>query len=92
MQERHKLLSWAEVRPVANAGMEITMKPSTFEEAMERLDAITVRMEQENLPLDEMMALYKEGLELQKYCVKVLDTTEKEIMILQQDEGEGRGE
>ena len=61
-------------------------------EAMERLDAITVRMEQENLPLDEMMALYKEGLELQKYCVKVLDTTEKEIMILQQDEGEGRGE
>ncbi len=59
---------------------------------MERLDAITVRMEQENLPLDEMMALYKEGLELQKYCVKVLDTTEKEIMILQQDEGEGRGE
>ena len=59
---------------------------------MERLDAITVRMEQENLPLDEMMALYKEGLELQKYCVKVLDTTEKEIMILQQDEGKGRGE
>ena len=59
---------------------------------MERLDAITVRMEQENLPLDEMMALYKEGLELQKYCVKVLDTTEKEIMILQQDEGEGRGD
>ena len=63
------------------------MKPSTFEEAMERLDAITMRMEQENLPLEEMMALYKEGLELQKYCVKVLDTTEKEIMILQQDEG-----
>ena len=64
------------------------MKPSTFEEAMERLDAITMRMEQENLPLEEMMALYKEGLELQKYCVKVLDTTEKEIMILQQDEEE----
>ena len=64
------------------------MKPSTFEEAMERLDAITVRMEQENLPLEEMMTLYKEGLELQKYCVKVLDTTEKEIMILQQNEEE----
>lgn len=64
------------------------MKPATFEEAMERLDAITMRMEQENLPLEEMMALYKEGLELQKYCVKVLDTTEKEIMILQQDEEE----
>ncbi|MBC8544035.1 MAG: exodeoxyribonuclease VII small subunit [Clostridia bacterium] len=64
------------------------MKPSTFEEAMERLDAITMRMEQENLPLEEMMALYKEGLALQKYCVKVLDTTEKEITILQQDEEE----
>ncbi|MFR2466717.1 MAG: exodeoxyribonuclease VII small subunit, partial [Clostridia bacterium] len=58
--------------------MEVNMKPSTFEEAMERLDAITMRMEQENLPLEEMMALYKEGLALQKYCVKVLDTTEKE--------------
>ena len=64
------------------------MKPSTFEEAMERLDAITMRMEQEDLPLEEMMALYKEGLALQKYCVKVLDTTEKEITILQQDEEE----
>ena len=64
------------------------MKPSTFEEAMERLDDITMRMEQENLPLEEMMALYKEGLALQKYCVKVLDTTEKEITILQQDEEE----
>ena len=64
------------------------MKPSTFEEAMERLDSITMRMEQENLPLEEMMALYKEGLALQKYCVKVLDTTEKEITILQQDEEE----
>ena len=64
------------------------MKPSTVEEAMERLDAITMRMEQENLPLEEMMALYKEGLALQKYCVKVLDTTEKEITILQQDEEE----
>ena len=64
------------------------MKPSTFEETMERLDAITIRMEQENLPLEEMMALYKEGLALQKYCVKVLDTTEKEITILQQDEEE----
>jgi exonuclease VII small subunit len=68
--------------------MEVNMKPSTFEEAMERLDAITMRMEQENLPLEEMMALYKEGLALQKYCVKVLDTTEKEITILQQDEEE----
>lgn len=47
-----------------------------------------MRMEQENLPLEEMMALYKEGLALQKYCVKVLDTTEKEITILQQDEEE----
>ena len=55
---------------------------------MERLDAITMRLEQENLPLEEMMALYKEGLALQKYCVKVLDTTEKEITILQQDEEE----
>ena len=39
-------------------------KPLTLEEAMDRLQQITEQMEQENLPLQRMMALYKEGTQL----------------------------
>ena len=61
-------------------------KPLTLEEAMDRLQQITEQMEQENLPLQRMMALYKEGTQLSQYCETVLDRAEKEILILEQKE------
>ncbi len=61
-------------------------KPLTLEEAMDRLQQITEQMEQENLPLQQMMALYKEGTQLSQYCETVLDRAEKEILILEQKE------
>ncbi len=61
-------------------------KPLTLEEAMDRLQQITEQMEQENLSLQRMMALYKEGTQLSQYCETVLDRAEKEILILEQKE------
>ncbi len=60
----------------------------TLEEAMKRLEEITVKMEEEALPLADMMALYKEGKKLQEQCKKQLDLAEKEILMLDQDEAE----
>ena len=57
----------------------------TLEEAMERLEAITAKMEEEALPLADMMALYKEGKKLQEQCQKQLDLAEKEILMLDQE-------
>ncbi len=60
----------------------------TLEEAMQRLEEITIKMEEEALPLADMMALYKEGKKLQEQCKKQLDLAEKEILMLDQLEGE----
>ena len=60
----------------------------TLEDAMQRLEEITVKMEEEALPLADMMALYKEGKKLQEQCKKQLDLAEKEILMLDQLEGE----
>lgn len=60
----------------------------TLEEAMQRLEEITTKMEEEALPLADMMALYKEGKKLQEQCKKQLDLAEKEILMLDQEEPE----
>ena len=60
----------------------------SLEEAMQRLEEITAKMEEENLPLADMMALYKEGKKLQEQCKKQLDLAEKEILMLDREESE----
>ncbi len=61
-------------------------KEMTLEEAMRRLEEITESMEKETLPLDQMMALYKEGKALEATCRNLLDAAEKEIEILSSEE------
>ena len=61
-------------------------KKQTFEEAMERLAQITERMENGDLPLEEMTSLYKEGVKLHQECQKMLDLTEKELVVLAEGE------
>ena len=60
----------------------------TFEEAMEQLAQITDRMERGDLPLAEMTSLYKEGKKLYQDCPKMLDLTEKELVVLNEGEGQ----
>lgn len=63
--------------------MEVKM---TFEEAMQRLVRITEMMEDANRPLEEMSALYKEGTGLYRFCRDALDMTEKELLVLSEEE------
>ena len=41
-----------------------TKKPATFEAGLETLEKIAQQMESADLPLDELMKLYEEGLTL----------------------------
>lgn len=59
----------------------------TFEEAMQRLAKITEMMEDASRPLEEMSALYKEGIGLYRYCRQALDLTEKELLTLSEEDG-----
>lgn len=58
------------------------MEQLTLEEAMKRLEEITAQMEQEALPLTDMMRLYEEGVKLQEHCTKLLDLAEKQVQVL----------
>ena len=62
-------------------------KKCTFEEAMLRLEAIVVQLEEEEAPLETAVALYKEGLELSALCQEKLAAAEGEIVLLQKEAG-----
>lgn len=53
-----------------------------FEEAMARLEQIVRALEGGNVPLDESLTLYEEGVKLVKLCSSRLENAEKRIKIL----------
>ena len=68
--------------------MSEASKQPTVGELLDRLSDITNRMEQEQLPLSEMMNLFKQGKTLEKQVKEMLDLTEKQIQMLSEEEGE----
>lgn len=50
-----------------------------YEKAVERLEEITEKLENGNLPLEEMIKLYEEGTALAAKCAKVLDAAQLKI-------------
>lgn len=51
----------------------------TFEQSMERLNAIVELLEKNEQPLDETIKLFEEGLDLVNDCDKQLKTFENKI-------------
>lgn len=54
-------------------------KDISFEEALEKLAQINEKLESEDISLDESVKLFKEGLELSRFCQKKLDDAKLEI-------------
>lgn len=70
-----------------------TEDPQSFEEAMQRLESIVGRLEEEQLPLEEMLARYEEGVALARYCNEKLDAAEQKVsLITRQSDGSIRTE
>ena len=55
---------------------------STFEKALEELEALVARMEDGKLPLEESLAAYQRGAELVKFCESKLTDAQARIAIL----------
>ena len=55
----------------------------SFEAAIARLEVIVKAMEGDNLPLDESLSLYEEGIALVRRLSRELDEAEQRVMILQ---------
>ncbi len=58
------------------------MPKKTFEQAIKRLEEIVAELEEGNLPLEESLKIYEEGVELTKFCSGKLDETEDKIKTL----------
>lgn len=62
-----------------------------FEDAVARLETIVSELEKGDLPLDESLKIFEEGIRLSKTCLKMLDEAERKVEILVQDkEGKKR--
>jgi len=57
---------------------------ATFEEQLARLEEIVQVLDAGTVPLDEMLTLYAEGMELTKRCTAALNEAEHKVTILQQ--------
>ncbi|HEX4084996.1 MAG TPA: exodeoxyribonuclease VII small subunit [Chthoniobacteraceae bacterium] len=57
----------------------------TFESAMERIEQIAARMESGELPLEELVVEYEEGLRLVKLCSDRLEEAEKRLQTITRD-------
>lgn len=60
-----------------------TEKAMTFEQGLERLETIAGQMERSELPLDELMKLYEEGMKLSRELTQKLDEIDGRMMEVQ---------
>lgn len=54
----------------------------SFEKNMKRLEAIVRSMERGDVPLEESLKLFQEGVELVRSCGKLLDDAQLQVKII----------
>jgi exodeoxyribonuclease VII small subunit len=57
-----------------------------FEDSLTRLEQLVGQLESGNLPLEESLKVFEEGIALARRCAKYLEEAEKRIEILTKDE------
>jgi exodeoxyribonuclease VII small subunit len=62
-------------------------KAPNFETNLARLDSIVRQLEQTDLPLEQALQLYEEGMQLSQVCQKQLDEAEGRVEILRRKSG-----
>src|SRR5436309_2043132 len=72
------------VRGWSRPGSE--MSDIKFEDALHRLEQIVDRLEAGNLPLEESLKVFEEGVGLARRCARYLEDAEKRIELLTRDE------
>jgi exodeoxyribonuclease VII small subunit len=62
------------------------MAKKKFEEALAELEAIVQRLENPDVPLEEAVGLFEDGIKLSRLCSQRLDEVEKRVDVLLQNE------
>ncbi len=58
------------------------MAKERFEESLKKLEKIVSRLEKGDIPLDESLRLFEEGVRLSRFCNEKLDEAERRVEIL----------
>ena len=61
-------------------------KKEKFEEAGQKLEAIVTQMEEGDLPLEETLKAFEEGVRLARFCASKLDEAERKVEKLMRDQ------
>jgi len=59
-------------------------KELAFEEAMERLEEVSSKLAGENVPLDEAISLYEQGIAYYDICKGKLDDANRRIKVIEE--------
>ena len=59
--------------------MPKTTNKQSFEKALKRLEEIVQELEDGEIPLDNSLKIYEEGVELAKFCYDKLNQTEEKL-------------
>ncbi|MDX8359647.1 MULTISPECIES: exodeoxyribonuclease VII small subunit [Bacillaceae] len=63
-------------------------KEITFEQAMEQLEKIVEKLEEGDVPLEEAIDFFKEGMKLSSFCHEKLQNVEKQMDQILREDGE----
>jgi exodeoxyribonuclease VII small subunit len=58
------------------------MPKERFEDALNKLEKIVSKLEDGDIPLEESLKLFEEGIRLSRFCNEKLDEAEKRVEIL----------
>ena len=61
-------------------------KKEKFEEALQKLEAIVAQIEEGDLPLEETLKAFEEGVRLARFCASKLDEAERKVEKLMRDQ------
>lgn len=64
-------------------GADMADAPQDFETALARLETLVARMEDGDLPLEQSLAAYQQGVALARLCQSLLDKAEEQVKVLQ---------
>lgn len=63
-------------------------KQSTYEKNIERLNEISTLLERGDVPLDDLLKAFEEGIKLYRVCHAILESTESKIQTILDVENE----
>ncbi|MFR7591412.1 MAG: exodeoxyribonuclease VII small subunit [Longibaculum sp.] len=61
------------------------MENMTYEKAISRLEEIVGKLESNEIPLEDSIALFQEGIELSRYCDQKLKNIQEKVAQIYED-------